>query len=275
MIKNILVAYNGSESSDAALHAALMMHEKYGAHVTGLLAHRSAQARLSQETWIPESLRQTLDELETQNHTKWQSRFEEQAKGKIAGDMLHWITIEGDADATVADYARLYDITVVGRRDVVQGRERLSLHPDRIAVASGRPVLAIPRNLRPEAIHKDAVLAWDGQRAATRALHDAMQILETKQRVHIITVETGNLGHPLKGMDVETALSRHGIDTEMARLPLSEAGIAQTILDYCSQCGAGLLVMGAFQRSVFREELFGGVTKDVLAASAVPILFAH
>lgn len=274
-IRNILVPYNGSDSSDAAVHAAALMHVKHDAHVTGLLAHRSAKARLSEETWIPEDIRKTLDDLEGTAHDRIKDGFLASVGGRIGKDKLHWIERFGEADATVADYARMFDITVMGRRDALMGRRRLELHPDRVALKSGRPVMIVPRDYRPEAIHEHAVLAWDGQRAATRALNDAMQILETKQKVTVLTIESADTAPPLQGIDVKTTLSRHGIDVEVAKVPMQREGIAATILDFCEMNEAGMLVMGAFQHSVFREELFGGVTKTIIAEAKLPVLMSH
>jgi nucleotide-binding universal stress UspA family protein len=274
-IRNLLVAYNGSDSSDAAVHSAALMHAKYDAHVTGLLAHRSAKDRISEETWIPDDIRETLDALEGSAHDQIRDRFLHCVDGRIAEDKLHWIERFGDADATVADYARMFDLTIMGRRDALMGRRRLELHPDRVAVKSGRPVLVVPRDHQPEAITEHAVLAWDGQRAATRALNDAMQILETKQKVTVLMVDSGDTAPPLEGIDVKTALSRHGVSVEMAKVPMAREGIARTILDFCELNEAGLLVMGAFQHSVFREELFGGVTKTIIAEAKLPVLMSH
>lgn len=274
-IKNILVAYNGSESSDAAVHAAVLAHEKYGAHVTGLLAHASATSRLGRYTWVPETVRQTLDTLEADAHAGIHERFSQAIAGRVPEGRLHWIESSGESDATVADYARMYDLTIVGRRDILQGAKRLELHPDRIAMRSGRPVLVVPRDYRPEQIHEHAVLAWDGHRTATRAMNDAMQILETKQKVTVLSVDDGERGRSLDGIDVATALARHEIDVEVAERPLGGKGVGQTILDFCDEEGAGLLVMGAYEHSMFREELFGGVTRFVLEHAKLPILISH
>ena len=58
-ISNILVAYNGSASSDAALAAAVLMHRKYGAHVTGLMATQS-RLDLLELPWMPDAIRETI-----------------------------------------------------------------------------------------------------------------------------------------------------------------------------------------------------------------------
>jgi len=40
------------------------------------------------------------------------------------------------------------------------------------------------------------------------------------------------------------------------------------------ECDADLLVMGAYGHSRVREFLFGGVTRDLLAASPLPVFMA-
>lgn len=271
-IKNILVAYNGSDSSEAALRLATLMHKKYDAHVTGLLAHQSAQAKLEQETWIPDDLKTILGQVEANEHAKIKDAFLDKAQGTIKSDKLHWVERYGSSDQTIADYSLLYDITIAGRRDVLLGQERYEYHPDRIASRSGRPVIVVPRQYDETHIHEHAVLAWDGNRAATHALWAAMNILETKQRVTVLKVETGQTGTPLPGIDVVTALSRHGISAEFKTLPAIGGSTSKPILEFCEAEGAGLLVMGAFQTGALREKLFGSTSKNLLEKATIPVL---
>ena len=273
-IKNLLVAYNGSESSDAALRLAALMHKKYDAHVTGLLAHQSAQARLQQETWIPEDLKSTLGEVEAARHDSIKQAFYAWANDQVADNRLHWLEQYGSSDQTVADYSLLFDVTIAGRRDVLIGSERYEYHPERIAARSGRPVIVVPRNFSETQIHEHAVLAWDGNRAATNAMWAAMSILETKQRVTVVKVETSQTGQPLPGIDVETALARHGITAELVLLSPGKGGASEAILEHCEKEKAGLLVMGAFQSGAFREKLFGSTSKVILEAAPIPVLIS-
>ena len=274
-VRNLLVAYNASPSADAALRAALLMHRKYDAHVTGLLAHYGSRIDVSMPQWMPESMKASLRELEAAEHERIATRFRESAAAVVPADMLHWIDERGRADATAAQYARMYDVTIVGQHDVMRGAEHLGLHPDRIALKSGRPVLVVPKVWDAHAIHEHAVLAWNGRRAAARALADAMQILETKQLVTVVTVESGDLGQPLHGIDVETALRRHGVNVEMVKLAPGRGSVGATIIEYCTERGAGLIVTGAYEHSMFREQLVGGVTATLVAEATLPVLMSH
>ena len=216
-----------------------------------------------------------MDSLEADAFAKIEAQFRDQAAGRIDADKLHWISRYGRSDATVAEYARMYDVTIVGRYDALSGGEHLELHPDRIALKSGRPVLVVPRGWQPDRIHEHAVVAWDGGRAVTRAVNDAMQILETKQLVTVLTVQNGGGAKRLEGIDIQTALQRHGIDVEMKSVPPGGLSVGARILAECRALDTGLLVMGAYEHSVFREELIGGATRDILRDTDRPVLIAH
>jgi nucleotide-binding universal stress UspA family protein len=70
-------------------------------------------------------------------------------------------------------------------------------------------------------------------------------------------------------------LARHGIPAEQVIRPGGSAGIARTILDTCSEVGAGLLIMGAYEHSKFAEDLLGGVTREILDTAHLPVLMSH
>ncbi|MDT0683559.1 universal stress protein [Roseicyclus sp. F158] len=274
-VRNILVAFNATESSDAALGAALQMQEKYGAHLTGLYAHTGRIERLRHQDWVPENMRHLLGNLASEDEGQVEAAFRKTVGARVPGERLHWISQEGRSDTTVADYGRLFDITVVGRYDTVLANREIELHPDRIALRSGRPVLVVPRGWAPERIHEHAVVAWDGSRASARAVADAMQILETKTRVTVLRVASRNLTPALPGIDVEMALARHGVPVDSVTADAGRQSVGEVILQQCMNLSAGLLVMGAFERSVFREELLGGTTRHVLQNAKLPILLAH
>lgn len=272
-IKNLLVAYNGSKASDAALHNAMLMQRKYAAHVTGLLVQGDPRAVGRGLPWMPESIRNTIATAASEAAGKLQERFRQATSGAPA-ERIHWIDSRGESNATVAEYGRLFDLTVLGTHEDMGSKEHLELHPDRIALISGRPVLVFPAGHLAKEIVEHAVLAWDGSRAAARAMNDAMQILETKALVTVVTVGKKRAGATPRGIDVETALARHGVRTE--RVTLKESGsIARTILDHCATCGAGLLVMGAYEHSKFREDFLGGVTQTVLREAQLPVFLSH
>ena len=51
--------------------------------------------------------------------------------------------------------------------------------------------------------------------------------------------------------------------------------VARTINAVADEAGAGLIVMGAYGHSRFREMVLGGATHDLLRHMTVPVLMAH
>jgi nucleotide-binding universal stress UspA family protein len=274
-IKNILIAYGGSESSDAALEFALHIRDKYDAHLTGLLAYNFAPVNVNVSSWIPDDMRESIRVEQKRVVKGIEERFQQKTAENPAQDKIHWISKSGEGDATVAQYSRLFDITVIGRYDAVHGEDNQELHPDKIAMISGSPVLLVPREFDVTTFNEHAVLAWDGRRAAARALSDAMQILKTKSLVTVITVGEENAELSVPGMDVETALQRHGIKTELHKLEKGGKSISSRILEYLDEAQPKLLVMGAYEHSKFRQSIVGGVTSNVLKNAKLPILISH
>ncbi len=231
-IKNLLIAYNGTPSSDAALDFALHMRDKYDAHLTGLLAHTAGAVNQASVAWIPEDVQKMVAEAQLQNAKDIEAKFKQRVASSSAKDKIHWVTKRGDGDATLARCARLYDLTIIGRYDAVLGEDQPELHPDMIAMVSGRPVLLVPREFDISTFNEHAVFAWDGKRAATRALSDAMQILETKSLVTIVTVSDGEADSCMPDINIETALQRHGVKTERVLLERKGKSVGKRLLKF-------------------------------------------
>ena len=274
-IKNLLVGYNGSESSDAALDAALFMRDKYDAHLTGLLAHSPTAKNQAASNWIPEEVRATIRAAQAQAAKEIEARFKQRVASNPAQDKIHWISKRGNGDDTVSSYARLYDLTIVGRHDAVLSVDQPELHPVVIASSMRAGPLLLPREFDMSTFNDHAVLAWDGKRASARALADTMQILETKSLVTIVTVDDGVAESSLPGISVETALRRHGVNTEPINLKRKGKSVSHRILEYLEQTQPRLLVMGAYEHSKFRQSIIGGVTNAVLKKAKVPVIISH
>lgn len=270
--RNILIAYNGGEGSAAALEFAIWLANKYDAHLTGILAHGASQFTQRIPGWLARSLKSSLTDIMEARIGELTKAFRAATDGRIPADRLHWLDVRDDPDQAVARHARLYDLTVVGQYENLLGADELVLHPDRIAYASGRPTLLIPRDMDMAQAGADtAVVAWDGGRRAARAFHDALPILRRRKRVIIATVDQGQTGTD----DMLTrVLGRHDLPLER-RVLTPEGSTAATLLKFCQAEGASPLVMGAYEHARWSEDLIGGVTQDMARSLNVPILMSH
>ena len=69
-------------------------------------------------------------------------------------------------------------------------------------------------------------------------------------------------------------LGRHRVPARMLmRAPRQDTG--HDLLALAAELGCGMLVMGCFGHSRFRELCMGGASRTVLAEATLPVLMAH
>lgn len=269
--KNVLVALDGAPQSGVALQAGISIQKAYDAHLTGFVPKiETMSAATNEYSWIPAAIASSLEQSRKTATAKIGDDFRDATQG-LDPSRVHLVQSE---ETGVAEAARFFDVTLVGIPE--PGSRRSSLHPDRIALLSGRPVIAFPAGTDASRVAAKVVIAWDGSRAAARALFSAFRLLDTKKEITLVTV-----GEPKAtridgaGFDPKTALERQGIEANWIHAPVGQDGVAAALLAQAAQLKAELLVMGAFEHSKFREDLFGGVTHDVMARTGIPVFLAH
>jgi nucleotide-binding universal stress UspA family protein len=176
------------------------------------------------------------------------------------------------AGELIASRARTYDLTI------------LLCHPDspdhalleeEVLFRSGGPVVVLPADDGP--VHLSTVaVAWDGSRAAARALRDALGVLGRAGRIVILTAGEEKSIPPRSVTDVLTLLKAHGISAEHRAVPLAaDITIGDALQLAAIAEDAGLLVMGAYGHSRMREFVLGGATKSALLTPRLPLLMSH
>lgn len=270
-IRNIMVAFNGAASAVSALnYAARMVGDQ--AHVTAVLAHSTHEVVNSRAPWVPAKAREIIEQANADILREIEARFET-AKGALGlGDRLHFRREAGRVDAVLAEYARGFDLLVIGQDQSESVDEHVTIHPDRIALMSGRPVLIVPNGHERGGCRTHAIMTWEGTRASARALSDGLDLLEAQGKVTVLTMGETELARPVD--EVLEHLRRHGIDASHEEIAASP-GPARALLAYCKEKDPCLLVMGAHEHSKFREDFLGGVTTRVLRNTMVPVLLSH
>ena len=273
-IRSILVAFNGSPGSESALRAALSLARDSDATVTGVLAHGVARARNHLAPWLTQELDQMIARQEAEARAGIEARFRG-IVGEADRDRAAFVDVTADPTAAISDFARTYDLVCMGRYEAEAGAEHFAPSPDVVALQCGRPVLITPPDRDCAAHFASAVLAWDGKRAAARAMGDAVALLAPGARITVVSVGEDEADYRRPHRDPVTQLSRHGFDATFRLLPASRRGVADALLSAVSEVGAEMMVMGAYEHSKFSEDLIGGVTAHVLRHAKTPVLMAH
>lgn len=272
-IKSIIAAYSGDAAGSGGLHLAAQMARKYGAHLTGVVWHGPTFLETRYRGFLSKEVVSTLRTRDAEILDQIRFEFDKRIAAEGLQGQSAFLDLSGRSDFNLAECARGYDITVMGNRAGALGREHFVARPDVVALRSGRPLVLVPKDYRAAEINEHAVIAWDGKRAAARALGDAMHILETKSRVTVLTV--GDKAARPAADDIVTLLRRHGIASEAMVRSARRGRVARTLLDVCQEVGAGLLVMGAYEHSKFSEDVLGGVTRDIFDKAPIPVLMSH
>ncbi|MEM7744247.1 MAG: universal stress protein [Pseudomonadota bacterium] len=274
-ISNILVAFNGSENAASAVRLAIRMAKEHDAHLTGLFAHSTPTYTAEFDPYMPAETLALLTRQEQETETRVDREFKDLCASEGMGDRVSFLIEQGHPNDVCSAYARTYDLTVIGRAEGDFWQLHREPHPDTVALQSGRAVIVAPKVLGEGGLPRDVMLAWDGKRAAARALADAMTLIEGATRVLVLHVGEDDSAVRKPGRDIMEHLSRHGIPAELRIEPRAGRSIGETVVETYHALGPELLIMGAYERSRFSETLLGGVTLDVLAAADIPVLMSH
>jgi nucleotide-binding universal stress UspA family protein len=204
------------------------------------------------------------------------SVFEIEAKlANIAYGSRAVAAIPVEAEETMGELARLYDLTVVLQPEASHSSYD-DIIPQAVLFNSGGPMLMVPY------IHKGPLdvrhvgIAWDGSRLAARALRDALPFLTAAQAVTVIAVNEDRHDDSEASSDqIVSHLARRGIKARVERLTADRGNVQGTILSIATDTNIGLLVMGGYGHSRLKERILGGVTRGMFDSMTVPVLMSH
>ena len=200
-------------------------------------------------------------------------RAEVQPHG-IDGD---WHLFGSGGSEELIALSRTMDLVVFGQA-VSDYRLPTGFSPEDIVMACGRPMLVVPFAGEFGSAGRRVLIAWDGTREASRALHDALPLIAQAEAVWVMTVRPrdANFDDPGPSLDrVVRHLQRHSIAATTEESIGGDVPTAELLLSRASDIGADLLVAGAYHHSQLREAIIGGVSRDLLDHMTVPILMSH
>ncbi|NML31880.1 universal stress protein [Paraburkholderia antibiotica] len=276
--KSILVHLDTSVRAHARLEMALQLAHRFHATLTGLFSTyvppRHAFVVMSGTAgYYAEHERQRHERagaLERLFHA-------ELSRANVDG---RWLAVDGYANDVVPPYARLADLIVLGQTDPNDAEAFVAEQfVEHLVLSAGRPVLLVPSagSFAPPGQH--VLVAWDGSREATRAIHDALPFLAHASKVTLLAVHSPSDAAPrerIAGADIAPTLARHGIRLDVRESSVGhDTPVGDVLLSQATDLGCDLIVMGAYAHSRLREIVLGGATRTLLQSMTVPVLMAH
>ena len=162
--------------------------------------------------------------------------------------------------------ARNYDLSVVAQSEPESDPgEALIIHA--ALFDSGRPVLVVPYiQSGPMALDR-VMVCWNGSKSAARAIGDALPLLQRAGQIDVVSVDDRDRRNELRSADIAAHLARHGLNVELKPVVAPDSDVANVILSQAADNATGLMVLGGFGHSRFREFVLGGATRGILGAS--------
>ncbi|ACC70322.1 universal stress protein [Paraburkholderia phymatum] len=276
--KSILVHLDTSTHTGARLELALQLARRFQARLTGVF---SAYIPDSHALFIMAGTASYYAEHERQRQERCDELkrlfHAELARLEVDGQ---WISAQGYPNESMPPYARLADLVVAGQTDLNDPESFIAEQfVENLIMAAGRPVLLMPSSGSYTDCGKHALIAWDGSREATRALHDAIPFLSYAASVTLLTVNADRdepAGLHIPGADIALTLARHGVKVEVREVNVERfAPVGEVLLSQAADLGCDLIVMGAYAHTRLRELVMGGATRTLLRSMTVPVLFSH
>lgn len=133
---------------------------------------------------------------------------------------------------------------------------------------SHRPVLVVPPG-GAKNFGRHLAVAWRDDDHAVKALLPALRYF-ARADVSVLVGGGADWDAPLPPPVAETHPR-----AKAHRVSAKSGSLGKALLAAAKAHKADMLVMGAYGHSAFRELLFGGVTRDVLAHADLPVLMRH
>jgi nucleotide-binding universal stress UspA family protein len=271
-IRNILFHAFEGQAGQAIEDVAFALAQTHGATLTALSVVDNMPIPSYVVPYVPANLAESYVDESRVAAREIEARVK--AREASTGIRAEWRYREGDVRAVFAQHAHYTDLVVVaqGSGDDVPVGPAGNL-PGDLVLTAGRPVLVVPWRGVASPVGKRVIIGWNSSKEATRALNDALPILEKADAVKVLTV--GDEESHIPGADIAQHLARHGVKAEADHVTDTDGPAAAALVFEAKDFGADLLVCGAWGHSRMFETVLGGVTRDLLRSMELPLLLAH
>lgn len=280
MIRDLILPVTRTAGDHNALAHAIALAERAPAHLAVLSVINLPLPSPGPWGLMPDlGMSELYVALRAQGETDAAAWRERLSRESIPSEVRVSESLFVEPPATAALHARYSDMSVMtSATDDADDARIIQDFFTALLLESGRPVLVVPPQFKSDRPAKHAVVAWRPTRESARALHDAMPLLHAAKSIDVLEIdpESGDQGEgPQPGADIATHLARHGLKVRVVVHQRSDVTTASALIRHVQQSGAELLVAGGYGHSRLRQWALGGVTRELLGHTPVPVLFSH
>ncbi|MCW5745377.1 MAG: universal stress protein [Alphaproteobacteria bacterium] len=266
-LRTLIVHGDSSDSLSTRVALAIAVAREHDAKLTVVYPLEGAAATLMYAEHVPLAAIQQQIEAERQRATEIRASVAERVARE--GVRLDWRTMEGRPASLLTSAGAVADAIVMSQDEEDAELPLVAT----VVLTAGRPVLCVPRRGSFSTCGRRVIVAWNGSREATRAMHDSLPFLQRAEQVQLFAADAATEG-AASLEDAAAHLAAHGAKVELRRGQVDDKDAGAAILDAAATFGADLIVMGAYGHSRLREWVFGGATRTVLHAMTIPTLLS-
>lgn len=273
-MQNILVPVEEHRGISSVLHTARLVAMKFGSRIEGVPLGPDFEALIAANFAVPVAIGdETMQrELLVQLHRLFVEYSRADGPVGNGGVNYSWNGESLLTDIKMGAYARVFDLTVVGRPgpDAHDPRQPTL---EAVLFDSGRPILVVPPRA-PNKVGDVIAVAWNASTETARTVSFAMPFLKRAGRVVVIAVPSAMSPGPSAEL-LARSLQSHGLDVilDVVQEPTQAPG--RTILAHAVAHGADMLVKGGYTQSRLRQMIFGGATRHIIMEANIPVILAH
>lgn len=273
-IKDI-VAVTDLSGEQKPARLAVDLAAKAGAHITGMAPVLEPITPAYLAGPLPADILDQARKSAEETADKALATFNEVMRVQgVNGEASRFRFVEGAASGLV-NRVRMSDLAVIGQDTPNSSEPGRAAVIEALLFETGVPVMVVPYISKGTFDAKHLMVAWDGSVTASRAVHAALPLMKLAQKITVVIADNGKRYFGEPGADVALYLSRHGLTVSIDHIPAPSGDVAAALLNYVSDQGVDIAVMGGYGHSRFREFVVGGATRGMLEAMTVPVVMAH
>ncbi|SFE42674.1 universal stress protein [Roseivivax sediminis] len=282
-LHTIMMPVRGDGKGPKLFAHASALAKRFGAHVKVVHCHPKMEDLMPMGVVIPSFLRKQLQEASETSASSEEDFLHE----KFSADAVKHGVSEQDPETgkptakfyeyvgkqveAVRHFGRLSDLICVAKPSKT---ENLGFNTLKEALfSSGRPVMICTESDATDMqIGRHVSIGWNGSLEATRAVALTMPLIETAEKVTILT--GGGSEHSATATEFQEYLANRSVTADIVQFDV-RGNAGRQLLKKSGEVGADLLIMGAYHESYERETLLGGNSAAVVEEATIPVVMVH
>ncbi|MBX2869525.1 MAG: universal stress protein [Acidiferrobacterales bacterium] len=271
--KTILVHMDSKVNPEPLLKAACSIVDDPHLHITGVFVKPPILTGLYAESGITAKMIELQEDETKRRENEARLLFEKTVDSY--GLRSDWHSLDGYVDEAICQISKYADLVVIGQNGSLESPNSSHGVESNIVMSSARPVLIVPYIGFTRKPGSKILVAWDESSEATRAVNDALPLLQSANHVEVLAVVDKSANDEVPTADICLYLARHRVKAEASKVVADGMKTSDIILNRATDRGADLLIMGAYGHSRIRELVLGGATHNMMQNMTLPVLMSH